>query len=114
MTSISAVRLYKTGAQAGTQVPALADNARNMRVKIIAGRITAEAETAEDMQTILAYAKNTPTGVQAGRKHKKACPKCGKRVKYMEAHNTVMHGAGRLLGAVRGDMAHSVPIERVI
>lgn len=73
-----------------------------MRVRITGGKITAEPETAEDMTALLAYMEN---GRTVSRLHKKACPKYGKRVKHMESHTTIMHGKGRMLGAVRGDMA---------
>lgn len=76
------------------------------------GKVTAESETLQEGRTLLSLSKwwtNDTKKVEKTLKevkiYKKGCPKCGKRVKYMESHNTVMHGEGRLLGAVRGDLA---------
>ena len=76
-----------------------------MRIRIVNGRVSAEAETAQDIQALLSYASKTPRAIRKGGKHKKKCPKCGTRVKYLDSHDTVMHGKGRLLGSVRGDLA---------
>ena len=68
-----------------------------MKVKIIAGRLTAEAESAEDMKALLAYAGTATLaaprakGARTGKKQKKVCAICGKRVKYMYEHTTRQH-----------------------
>lgn len=65
-----------------------------MKVKIIAGRLTAEAESAEDMKALLAYAGTVTATATAPRRvhgkvtrrYKVACPTCGKRVRFIEKH----------------------------
>jgi len=90
-----------------------------MIVKTVNGKIIAEAESVQDARELLAYTEKKRVGrprketkAKPKAKHKRACPICGKRVKYMASHNTVMHGKGRLLGAKYGDMASQVPITR--
>lgn len=88
-----------------------------MRIETINGVLTASAESVSDIKTLLhltATGNIMPKKKQAGAKkgkwvrtaYKMPCAKCGKRVHYMQMHDTVMHGEGRLLGAVHGDMAH--------
>ena len=73
-----------------------------MKIRVLDGRMTAEAENEADIIALL----ELKTGAKpSGQKYKKACLRCGKRVKYLETHIQVMHGKGRLLGAVRGEVA---------
>ncbi len=82
-----------------------------MKLELKAGVLTATAETVADLKTLIALTEGARMPRATGGRHKvfnvykKPCVLCGKRVKYMEAHTKVMHGKGRLLGAVRGDMA---------
>jgi hypothetical protein len=81
-----------------------------MKVTTMNGRVMAEAETIEDIKTLLSFSKPVAHKPVRG---KYECPKCGKYVKYLGNHDRVMHGEGRLLGAVHGDIARRrVPVTR--
>lgn len=67
-----------------------------MKIKIVSGRMTAEAETAEDMQILLGYAGKPVLGGKKPRKarkrmYAKPCPICGKRKKLMASHMRLAH-----------------------
>ncbi len=79
-----------------------------MIVKIINGKTTAEAETVSEIRLLLSYMKMVEKRKAKYKKssiEKVPCPKCGKKVKYLNMHEKVMHGEGRLLGSVYGEIA---------
>ena len=82
-----------------------------MIVKTISGQLHAIAESVDDVRRLLALTRETKAKTSTPAKlYKKTCPVCGKRVKYLDVHNKVMHGEGRLLGSVHGDLAGRVPV----
>lgn len=63
-----------------------------MQYTTVQGKLTATAESVEDIRALLALQGRTEAKkAVAKQEYKKACALCGKRVKYIQAHTKKMH-----------------------